>query len=576
MPTKPRPVTTCDCETDPFIHDRVGRPFIWGFYDGKDFKTFDTTEQFVEHVSTKRITLYAHNGGKFDFMYLLSHVSRLQTETKAQIINGRIVSMALGEAELVDSYAAVPEALGAIKKDEIAYWKMEKECRAEHREEIIKYLRGDCLYLYELMTAYRKAAGLKKTIASNALAHAKKLGIKPGTTNHRFDSSYRPFFFGGRTQCFRPGTHENFSVFDIKSSYPNAMMHDHPTGNYMYRRNDFGALTREEINRTMVEVECFANGCFPLRTEGSEGLNFPKAHGRYRITGWEYLAAKDLGLMDDEKLIEVRYTDQTINFKDYVLHWYGYKNAHPKKTDPINYTIGKIMMNSLYGKMAQNPERYHDYKIVENGAPLPCNKPMPDKEGTCKVCRFKEFEHGWMFYTTFEGVTFHRRESLWKYRYRFGIEWEAKPLYKNVATGASITGFARAYLLRAIHAVGEPHIIYCDTDSLVVDQFGDTRALQQSDKIGDWELEINRARVGHFNGKKQYGIEIDGKAPCTCPERKGTCKRHKVVNKGARLTFQEMERMATGEEILYEPIAPSFSLARGIVFTDRLIRKTGN
>jgi len=573
---RPRAVATCDCETDPFLHNRVGRPFIWGFYDGKDFKTFDTTDAFVDHVKDKRITLYAHNGGKFDFMYLLSHVSKIQRETKAQIINGRIVSMNMGAAELVDSYAAVPEALGAIKKDEIAYWKLEKENREQYRDEIIAYLRGDCVYLHELMIAYRKAAGMKKTIASNALAHAKKLGIQPGTTNHRFDSSYRPFFFGGRTQCFRPGTHENFSVFDIKSSYPNAMMHEHPTGNEMKRRDDFGHLTRDEITRSMVILKCYAHGCFPARTEGSEGLNFPKAYGEYRVTGWEYLAAKDLGLIDDEKLIEVRYTDSKITFKDYVLHWYEYKNAHPKKIDPINYTIGKIMMNSLYGKMAQNPERYHDYKIVENGAPLPCNKPIADKDGVCKVCHFKEFEHGWLFYTTFEGVTFHRRDSLWKYRYRFGIEWEAKPLYKNVATGASITGFARAYLLRAIHAVGEPHIIYCDTDSLVVDQFGDTSALTQSDKIGDWELEINRARVGHFNGKKQYAIEVDGKAPCTCQNRNGTCKRHKVVNKGARLTFQEMERMAAGEEILYEPAAPSFSLARGIVFTDRLIRKTGN
>jgi hypothetical protein len=569
---RPRSIATCDCETDPFLHRRIPKPFIWGFYDGREFQTFDSTDALVEYIKPKRLTLYAHNGGKFDFMYLLSHVG----ETTAQIINGRIVCMKLGETELVDSYAAIPEALGDIKKDKIEYWKMEKEYREQYREEILSYLRGDCVYLYELMSTYRKIGGHKKTIASNALTHAKKLGIEPGTTNHRFDANYRPFYFGGRTECFRPGSHEHISVLDIKSSYPNAMMYDHPTGGYMYRQNDFTGLDRDAITRSMIILKCFANGCFPLRTQTSEGLKFPKAHNEYRVTGWEYLAAKDLGLIDDEQIIEVRYTDQKITFRDYVLHWYEYKNAHPKKQFPIEYAIGKRFMNSLYGKMAQNPERYHDYKIVADDTQLPCDKPIVDKTGKCRVCGFPEMDHGWLFYTTFEGRTFHRRESLWKYRYRFGIEWEAKPLYKNVATGASITGFARAALLRAMHAIGAEHVIYCDTDSLVVDRFADHSILPQSDKIGDWELEIKRAPIGHFCGKKLYAIDIDPTKKCGCETRNGQCDRHKVVTKGGRLTFKEMEKLAAGEDIFYEPQAPSYSLANGIDFVDRTFRRTSS
>jgi len=567
-----RQIATCDCETDPFLHNRIGKPFVWGFYDGKTFRHFDSTPDFVEFVRDKRITIYAHNGGKFDFMYLLSYVG----ETKAQIIGGRIVSMFLGEAELVDSYAAVPQSLGSIKKDEIEYWKMEVEHRQTYMPEIIKYLEGDCVYLHELMTAYRLAAGTKKTIASNALAHAKKLGIKPGTTNHRFDSNYRPFYFGGRTECFQKGTHENISVVDIKSSYPNAMMHDHPTGSQMIRRSDFGDLDKDEIDRSFIVLECYSHGAFPLRTEGSEGLHFPKGFAKFNVTGWEYNVAMELGLLKDVKIIEVRYCRETINFRDYVMHWYEFKNAHNKKTDPINYTIGKIMMNSLYGKMAQNPEKYHDYKIVDPGTPLPCNTPHPDKFGVCKICLFKEMDHGWTKYCEFEGREFQRRESLWKYRYRHGIDWESKPLYKNVATGASITGFARAHLLRAIHTIGEEHIIYCDTDSLVIGQFGDPSLLPQSDKIGDWELELDRVPVGHFCGKKLYAITVDPSQKCGCETRNGGCKRHKVTTKGARLTYKEVEKIAAGETILYEPAAPSFSLARGIVFTDRLLRSTGN
>ena len=568
-----RKIATCDCETPPFLNGRIGRPFVWGYYDGTQFLHFTDSREFFDFVCTQRVIVYAHNGGKFDFMYLLQFFPE-DNEIKAQIINGRIVAVKIGECELVDSFAAVPQSLGSIKKDEIEYWKMEELHREKYWDEIISYLKGDCVYLHELMTAYRLAAGTKKTIASNAITHAKKLGIEPGKTNFRFDTLYRPFYFGGRTECFKPGSWDNIDVFDIRSSYPKAMQEMHPTGNSFKWVSEFGDMSREEIQRGFIVLECFADGCFPLRTKGTEGLKFPIEKNTYNVTGWEYIAAKDLGLISDEKILSVRYTDESITFLDYVQHWYEYKNRYNKKVDPINYTIGKIMMNSLYGKLAQDASKYSDYKIVPNGAPLPCNSPHPDKNGKCKICEFSEMDHGWTFFTKFEGKTFHRRDSLWKHQYRFGIEWEAKPLYKNVATGASITGYARAALLRAIHSVGREHVIYCDTDSLVVTQFADTSLLSQTDKIGDWEREIHRAPVGHFGGKKLYAIDINATAKCTCEARNGSCKRHKVVTKGARLTYKEVVQIVNGEEILYKPAAPSFSLANGINFTDRRIRKT--
>lgn len=575
-----KPVTACDCETDPFKHGRIPRPFIWGFYDGKEFLVFHSTEAFVSHVKDKNIIIYAHNGGKFDFMYLLPFIG----ETKAQIINGRIVSMMLGNAELVDSYAAVPESLKKIKKLDIEYWKMEKEVRHKYMPEIITYLEGDCVYLHELMTAYRMSAGTQKTIASNALKFAKGLGLKPGTTNHSFDSSFRPYYFGGRTQCFQPGTFHNITGFDLISSYPFAMTHDHPSGSSRHLRSTLKTMDDGEIQRSFIRLNCFSKGAFPIRAGGAGGLNFPHAANEYYVTGWEYLAAKELNLISDENIISVKLCEETINFTPYVSHWYDYKKNFSAKDqdgnriDPVNYTIGKIMMNSLYGKMAQNPAKYFDYKIMEPGAKLPCRDPIPDEEDkNCRICGFGMENHGWKLYTEFEGKVFHRRESLWKYEFRYGMEWKSKPLYKNVATGASITGFARAHLLRAIHTVGYDNIIYCDTDSLLVKEGTDTSGLVQQKRLGDWELEIKGAPVAHFAGKKLYAIELDPKKPCHCGDSQNKCEKHKVVTKGARLTFKEMERLAAGETILYSQEAPSFSIARGeIGFQTRKIRSTAS
>lgn len=576
----PKKITTCDCETDPFLHNRNPMPFLWGFYDGLDFITFDTTEEFVAHVRDKEIIIYAHNGGKFDFMYLLPYLVHDGVQVKAQIINGRIVSMPLGRATLIDSFAAVPQALGSIKKDEIEYWKLEANVRKQHHPEIVDYLRGDCIYLYELMDAYRNSAGKKKTIASNALTFAKKLGINPGTTNHRFDANYRQFYYGGRTQCFQKGTHTDIRVIDLKSSYPRAMMETHATGEFMHRLGSLEGLTRDEIQRCFIVLKCHSIGAFPTREHTAQGLNFPDSFGTFNVTGWEYIAAHELGLISNVEILSVRSPDQTITFKDYVKHWFEYKEAHSAKADgklidPINYTIGKIMMNSLYGKLAQNPERYHDYKIEPIGSALPCKQPMLNSKRVCRVCGFEEMDHGWLLYTTYEGKEFHHRPSLWKYQYRYGIEWESKPLYKNVATGASITGYARASLLRGIHAIGPENVIYCDTDSLVLKRDVDMSALDLSGRIGSWSVEVDHAPVGHFAGKKLYALDLANGKPCTCNDLMG-CKRHKVVTKGGKLTFAGMKNIAADPNAYetYNAPAPSFSIARGTHFIVRKIRAT--
>lgn len=551
-------------------------PFIWGFYDGKEFQQFESTKDFVEFIREKRIIVYAHNGGKFDFMYLIPFLAG--TETKAQIINGRIVSMLLGKAELRDSFAAVPEALKKIQKKEIEYWKLEKAVRNQHMPEIVDYLYHDCKYLYDLMHAYRIRAGTQKTIASNALAYAKKIGCDPGKTNHRFDVNFRPYYFGGRTECFKPGTHHNISILDIHSAYPFAMTQDHATGNNLdfHRASTLDNLSREEIERSFITLECTAKGCFPRRESGPNGLMFPHEFHQFNVTGWEYIAALDLGLISDINIQAVHYSKKKINFAPYVKDWFQYKADHSAvdaggtKLFPIEYTIGKIMMNSLYGKFAQNPARYHDYKIVPARTKI-CREPLLNSKNICVECGAKDIEHGWKWACEFDGIEVHSRESLWKWKHQYGVEWEGKTIYKNVATGASVTGFCRAYLLRAIHAVGSHNVIYVDTDSLIVNENTDLSRLPISPALGDWGIEDLRAPVGHFAGKKLYGIEQSNGKP-------------KLASKGAKLTFKDMEKLVAGEIVSWANPAPSFSLLSGKtpgtvdmkkLFVRRSIRSTG-
>lgn len=529
---------------------------------------FNSTEEFIAYIRTREIIVYAHNGGKFDWMFLLNAVGR----SKMRVIGGRIVSMKIGKAELRDSFSIIPVALKELggKKD-IEIWKLEKICRDKHRPEILEYLFHDCKSLWEGVTRYREVAGTKLTIASNALAFAKKLGIDPGETNYRFDKEYRQFFYGGRCECFQPGTHKGINLLDIRSAYPFAMMHEHATGDEMRRHGSLDGLTREQIQRSFIILECFSRGALPLRTK--TGLIFPHEYNEYKVTGWEYLAAMDFNLLSDISIKSVRVPVATINFIPYVTHWFDMKAATNKKTDPMNYTIAKIMMNSLYGKTAQNPANYFDYQILPAGSHIcraiksvcgECDSDLVDgvcpkcgendtvqiwvlsnhRDGICNACGDKIDAHGWQLHSEFEGREVHRRESMWKHKISKKTNWHGKGLFINVATGASITGFTRAHLLRTMHTIGIHSIIYSDTDGLVCKSDADLSRVPFSDKLGDWEHE-DTAIIGHFAGKKLYGIALSER------HNKGGVPSFKIACKGSRLFEKEVKREIEGEEIFY-------------------------
>jgi len=85
-------IATLDAETDPFVYKRVPEPFAWGLFTGDDYiETWgdDCTAEMLEKIEAHKepLRIYAHNGGKFDFFFLL----RFGVLRNPQIINGRIV-----------------------------------------------------------------------------------------------------------------------------------------------------------------------------------------------------------------------------------------------------------------------------------------------------------------------------------------------------------------------------------------------------------------------------------------------------------------------------------------------------
>ncbi len=60
---------------------------------------------------------------------------------------------------------------------------------------------------------------------------AKICSVKAPKTTENYYDALKPFYYGGRVECFKKGIiEEKFSVIDITSAYPYAMIFKHPIG----------------------------------------------------------------------------------------------------------------------------------------------------------------------------------------------------------------------------------------------------------------------------------------------------------------------------------------------------------
>lgn len=517
-------VASADFETDPFEWGIIPAPFCCGFYTPEEgyfyFWGDDCAQQFVRFIESIEtpMMIYFHNGGKFDFYFLLEHASG-----DIRIIASRIVEFKIGIHTFRDSFAAVPVALGKLDKGDIDYNKMHHSRRDENREEILVYLERDVMSLYKLMAKFVETFGPKLTGPSAAMSELRKLHpfVAQGEEH---DKRFRQFYFGGRVQCFEGGKIEGkFKVFDINSAYPFVMRnYRHPTGSgYISIKNPVllsnGTIDRFGDHFYFAIVEGYNRGAFCSRDDDGS-LTFAKEYGEFYVTSHEMKVALKHDLFTPTEIKWAFVAQQEISFVQFVDTWMRVKIESEEAGDILMRTFAKIIMASAYGKFSQNPEAFADHVIKRAGEDCPGGRP-----------------------TMFIG------DSV---IYEFDCEEKA---YFDVATAASITGAARAYLLDAIASAVRP--LYCDTDSLICE---DLPLELHATKLGAWKTEAEGDRV-YIAGKKLYAV-FDGP------------KCIKKASKGVRLSGTEIACIAEGGEVTYANPVPTFSLKNFGRFTKRKVR----
>lgn len=540
---------TYDLETDPFAKGETPKAFAagvldpWGNY--RYFWGKDCVVLLVAYMLDHPGRYYAHNGGRFDLDYVLRCRALPFERSEIVRIGGRVVKIQLGDLDLRDSYSLLPTSLAKLGtgKKSIDIAKMHRSKRAQHREEILHYLSEDCFSLHRALLRFFSDYGDCLTLAAAAWRVAKaRFDISTDRLEPEEDEELRRFYYGGRVQVFEGGEVKGpMALYDINSAYPAAMIHGHFAG------NDWHTSDRIPKNPGpwFVEFEGEAAG---LPTVDGGSLSFAPRKGKFFATGWEFHQAKPK--LKGKPFVYL--PGSKICFAEYVEHFFAEKAAAKERGDDTGELFAKLLLNSLYGKYGQNPAHYRETVLV----PL------------CDAIDEDDWEV--VYETEAAGYAILER-PLPADKIRFA--------YKHVGVSASITGFVRAYLAKALAACRRP--VYCDTDSILCGKFsGDVGA-----KLGQWKHETN-IDVGFIAGKKMYALHKAG-AKWTRKKiadddvfvsgygwtaRTGWKVAHKGI--GKEMTIENLIEVARGGEVEIERLAPTFSFKAEPKFIRRKVRRT--
>lgn len=545
-------IAILDFETDPFDEtrpdDRI-EPFAACLHSD-NFDPIIIWEEnfdaFVEAVLAainslpEPYTIYAHNGGKFDYLFLV-HKLRGKVSFKGR----GLMAARIGAHELRDSFHIIPEKLANLKKDDFDYKKMRRAVRHKYKDEILRYLVNDCRYLLPFVQDFVRRFGFKLSVGQAAMAELSK-HYKVGKIGEHTDATLRQFFYGGRVECLagKGWWKGRYKLYDVNSMYPYVMAHyRHPISS-SYTRRRSGPITDKTV---FLEIHCRNHGAFPVKDEGT---HFDTAEGMFFVSIHEYKAAVELGLISRVQIMAMIDNEELSSFDKFVLPIYADREKTKRKlatlaehgqTETQAYLdvkkdnlFFKLLLNNAYGKFAQNPRRFRERYITGADDPAP-----PGFEASL----LPEYADAGKDY------------AIW-----------AKPaermVFNNVGTAASITGAARSVLMRAIHHAADP--IYCDTDSLICKHLEGDGIDIHPERLGAWDIEKEISEV-IINGKKLYAYKYHA--------RQG--ERIAVKSKGAAgVTWDDMVKMYDGQVLPFINPAPTFDRFGGQHYLTRRLQST--
>lgn len=524
-----------DIESREWVH-----PYAVGFYDGVDYKQFTSysddscIRQFLNWVLRPKyegFRIYAHNGGNFDFLFLLRQLLEHYPDRHVEVtpIQSCMFRVSVEDRKrdkksprkwtFLDSARLFPLKLNEVGATFGLGHKVETGMSYDvlalpvNHALMSRYLRVDCELLWKSVQKFQSTLNelggqLQATLPGCAMDLFRRRYLQDDVyVNRHFsdcaDSNckgclhdfVRGAYFGGRTEIYRmAGT--NLRLYDVNSHYPHCMLSPMPVGAAIVTENDTPDFIEAYIAGNHIGiVDCDVEipvDCYlpPLPVRHGGKLIFPTG----RLSGkWDTCELALLPLVGG-RIVAVRkavwFQAEPI-FSGYVTRLYKYRDkTSPQWNKGLDF-IAKILLNSLYGKFGMNEHRH----VIRVRPDSPAGMTALDLES-----------------------------DVWTQPVF------VSPKYVIPQISCHVTALARSRLWRLMWDVVQAggKIYYCDTDSIVTDS-----EMPTGGNLGQLKLEHNIRRA-EFVLPKLYLVETDGQNKSKVSEQNLKIKS-KGISPGLRI-----------------------------------------
>lgn len=495
------------------------RPFMCGVYDGETYHAFfddpdsmadwdrryfclggciDKALRFILRAKYRGWHIYAHNGGRFDYLFLLPwlmecavhygfHFSVLPVSSTIQVLdvwetkpNGKRKG---DKWRFLDSFKLIPTSLDNAAKGFGLEGKLKHDLNLPETDpRWSEYNKQDCVQNYRVVEKFHHyvenvlLGEVGITAPSTAMKLLRRQYLKePVPRSEHTHEFIRKGYVGGRCEAFcKKG--ENLYYYDFNSSYPASMRGMMPAGHATeWDGHPPLRLQKNKLGFVECEVSVPASLHIPvLPVKLDEKLIFPV--GRLKgIWSWPELElAREHGAIITHWGHSVWY-DPVPLFDEFVDDLYAYRDkSNPKYNSGLEAVV-KILLNATYGKFGMKTLRkklylYSDPELPKNAVPATGD---PDS-------------------------------LLWY------ADEECDAPYVMPQVSAWVTSQSRILLysgIESVHVRGG-NVYYVDTDSILCDV-----ELPSSSVLGELKNEIPEwggLITGEFLGPKMYILKTPG------------------------------------------------------------------
>lgn len=433
---------------------------VLGFYDGRQYQEFRSIKKFLDWCKSADIpeTIFAHFGGKFDFLFLIRELLRQDMEILEIVPRGSSIlyfSAKLGGRIFTfrDSSALLPFGLRSLTENfgvEHIKKQYDHSKTRGYTRELSDYLKDDCRGLFECLEKFYswplvEKAGQASTLASQAMRVFRTFLSEPIYAASDYVSEFaRKAYLGGRTEIFRPFCEKGpLYEYDVNSLYPYVMVSNpYPSGRAVFTfdfdSNALGIFEAVVESPSDIHVPCLG-----VVRDGK--FIFPVGVFKGHWTSAELHYAKSLGYRVN--IIKgVVWPEKKFLFKEFITELYNIRLTSPKNS--VSDIMAKLLMNSSYGRFGMNPDKENiGFKL---------------KEGSSEYRLLKIAK---------------RNVQLFK----DPVHLET---FSHTGIAAFVTSYARIHMHRLMSQI-EPHaLFYTDTDSIFT-----TAKLAHGKGLGELKME---------------------------------------------------------------------------------------